>query len=145
MKKTTLIVIWIAAIIGVVDSGYLAYVKLFHTQIYCTPGLGDCASVNASRWATLWGIPIAIFGFATYLSVIALLVFGPKIKIVRPNVNYLFFGIGLFGFLYSLFLTYIEIFVLRTICQWCVLSAICISVIFLSTIVRLKDQQSHQH
>jgi uncharacterized membrane protein len=141
MKNTSLTVIWIAAVVGVIDSAYLAYIKFSHVAIYCTPGLGDCATVNSSRWSELWGIPIALFGLATYLAVLFLVAFGSKIKFAKPYVNYALFGIGLVGFLYSLYLTYLELFVIRAICQWCILSAICITVIFIASIFRLKDQE----
>ncbi len=81
-KSTTykeITIIWIASLIGLVVAGYLSYVKLFHAPIYCTPGLGDCATVNASRWSLLWGIPIAVLGMLSYLALFLLVFLGPKI------------------------------------------------------------------
>jgi uncharacterized membrane protein len=141
MKISAKKVIWVAALIGAIDAAYLTYVKLTHIPIYCTPGLGDCASVQNSRWSTIWGIPLSLFGFAMYLAIIGLLLFGPKIKLIKPYSNYLLFGIGLFGFLYSLYLTYLEFFVIHALCQWCILSAICITGIFISSIVQLQNNQ----
>jgi uncharacterized membrane protein len=140
MKKTSRIIIWVASLIGLIDSGYLAYAKLFHTEVYCTPGLGDCVSVNASKWSEVWGIPVALFGMATYVAIIGLLLFGKKIKFLAPYVTELIFGIGFVGFLYSLYLTYIELFVLHAICQWCVLSAIVVTIIFITALVQLVKQ-----
>ncbi|MBA4376910.1 MAG: vitamin K epoxide reductase [Anaerolinea sp.] len=141
MRNQTIIITWIAAIIGVFDSAYLAYVKFAQSSIYCTPGLGDCVSVNSSQWSVIWGIPVAIFGIATYLAVIGLLLLAQKIHFMRSYAIYFIFGIGLFGVLYSLYLTYIEFFVLHAVCQWCILSAICITTIFIATIIRLKEYQ----
>ena len=131
-------VIWIAAIIGLVVSGYLAYVKVFQQPIYCTPGLGDCVTVNSSQWSELWGIPIALFGVLSYLAVLFLVFFGQKITFLKRYSGFLVFGISTFGFLYSLYLTYLEIFVLKTICQWCLVSALCMTAIFVASILWIK-------
>jgi uncharacterized membrane protein len=141
MKKITIVAL-VASIIGFIDSAYLVYVKLSHAIIYCTPGLGDCATVQSSQWSTIWGIPIAIFGAIAYLSLIGLYLFEKKIKILSKYSDYLIFGISFFGFVYSMFLTYLEFFVIHALCQWCVLSALFMTLIFITTIVRLKDLQT---
>lgn len=137
-------VIIIASIIGLLDSAYLSYVKLFNTPIYCTPGLGDCDVVNASRWSVLLGIPIAILGFATFLAILLLATLGEKNRFINPYANLMLFGISLIGFLFSLYLTGIEIFILRTYCQWCVLSFILITLIFVASILRLVVKSPEQ-
>jgi uncharacterized membrane protein len=138
MTKTTITVL-VASIIGFIDSTYLAIVKLFDTPIYCTPGLGDCATVQNTQWSTLWGIPIAILGALAYLSLIICVIFKNRNRLIKKYAQYLVFGISFFGFLYSLYLTYLEAFVIRTFCQWCILSAICMTVIFIVTIFQLKS------
>ncbi len=65
MKKINIYAL-IAAIIGALDSLYLTWVKLSHNEINCAPGLGDCFTVNTSRYSEIYGIPIAIFGLATF-------------------------------------------------------------------------------
>jgi uncharacterized membrane protein len=140
MKKTQTRIIWIATILGMAVSGYLSVIKLTHTPIYCTPGLGDCATVNSSQWSLLWGIPIAIFGFLSYLAILILMIFGPKVKILTTYWRYAILGIGLFGFLYSLYLTYLEIFVIKAVCQWCITSAVCMTTIFIASCFLVKHQ-----
>ena len=54
------------------------------------------------------------------------------------------FGITLFGFLYSLYLTYIELFVIFAICPFCVVSAIVMSVMFALSWVYLRRSWSMQ-
>lgn len=131
-------VIWIASLVGLVVSGYLSYVKLFHAPIYCTPGLGDCATVNASQWSLLWGIPIAVLGMLSYLAVLLLIFLGPRIEFVKTFSRQAIFGISLFGFLFSMYLTYLELFIIKTMCQWCVISAISMTVIFIASIFSIK-------
>lgn len=134
-------IIWIAALIGLLISGYLTYVKLFDALIYCTPGLGDCASVNSSQWSSLWGIPVAIFGFLSYLAILFLVFLGPKIALIRKYSTLLVFGISFFGFLYSLYLTALEFFVIKAFCQWCIISALCMTAIFIASIFLIRRKQ----
>lgn len=140
MKKITIIAI-VASIIGLIDSAYLTIIKFTNSPIYCTPGLGDCESVQNSQWATIWGIPIALLGSLTYLALIFCFVFEKRIPVLKQYSQFIIFAISLFSFLYSLFLTYLELFVIHAICQWCLLSAICMTVIFIATIIRLKELQ----
>lgn len=142
IKNTPITVIWISSLVGFIVAGYLTYVKIFHAPIYCTPGLGDCAAVNASRWSELWGIPIALFGMLSYLLILFLVFFGPKIAFLRTYNKMLIFGIGLFGFLFSVYLTYLELFVIKMLCQWCLVSAICMTTIFITSIFWLQQGSS---
>lgn len=135
--KTSTLIILIAAVIGLLDSIYLAYVKIAKAPIYCTPGLGDCDVVNASRWSELFGIPLGIYGIAGFGIILILLTVGLRNKWIFEHVDLVLFGISLAGFLFSVYLTGIEIFILKTVCQWCLLSAIAMSVIFITTIIRL--------
>jgi uncharacterized membrane protein len=141
-KNAKVTLIWISSLVGFIVAIYLSYVKLFHAPIYCTPGLGDCATVNASQWSELWGIPIALFGMFSYLAILFLIFLGPKIAFLRPYSKLLIFGIGLFGFLFSIYLTYLEFFVIKTLCQWCLLSAICMTAIFITSFFLLKQDRS---
>jgi len=135
--RTSTLVIQIAAIVGLLDSTYLAYVKIAKAPIYCTPGLGDCDVVNASRWSTLFGIPLGVYGVIGFGLILLVTFFGGKFKGIAPNTDLILFGISIAGFLFSLYLTTIEIFILKTVCQWCLLSAIAMTVIFVTTIIRL--------
>ena len=139
MKKIN-IVASIAAIIGLFDSVYLTWIKLSHNETLCAPGLGDCFTVNTSRYSEIFGIPIAIFGMATYLSIIAILVFENRVNFLKEYGTLALFGISLVGVLYSIYLSYLEEFVLHAWCPYCILSAIVITVIFVISIIRLKEE-----
>jgi len=121
----------ILALLGVGISGYLTYVKLSATQAVCL-GLGECETVQNSPYSVILGIPIAILGLLTYLAIIALWWWSQDEQ--RPYADLapmLLFGITLFGFLYSAYLTYLELFVLKAICPWCVASAIIMTVLMI--------------
>ncbi len=139
MKKNTLISL-IAAIIGALDAAYLTWVKLSHNEKLCAPGLGDCFTVNTSRYSEVYGIPIAIFGLAAFLAIIFILLGESRIPFLQENGSLALFGISLVGVIYSAYLSYLEEFVLHAWCPYCVLSAIMILTIFIASIFRLKEE-----
>jgi len=139
MKKLNIYAL-IAAIIGLLDSAYLTWVKLSHNEVLCAPGLGDCFTVNTSRYSEVFGIPVAIFGMATYLAIIAILLYESRVDFLKENGTLALFGISLIGVLYSIYLSYLEEFVLHAWCPYCILSAIVITIIFVVSIVRLKRE-----
>ncbi|MBL6962135.1 MAG: vitamin K epoxide reductase family protein [Anaerolineales bacterium] len=141
MKKLSIIAL-AAAIIGALDAAYLTWVKLSHNEVLCAPGIGDCYTVNTSRYSELYGIPVAIFGLATFLLIIAILVLEPRLPFLEENGSLILFGISLIGVIYSAYLSYLEEFVIHAWCPYCVLSAIVITIIFIISIMRLKQEGS---
>lgn len=134
----------ICAVIGLVDSLYLTWIKLTHTTALCLPGIGDCETVNTSRYSEIFGVPIAILGALVYLAILIILLMRDKVSLFTNYELYLLFGISLIGVLYSAYLTYVEIAVIHAICPYCVISAIMILLIFISTFIRLSQDQGIQ-
>ena len=127
---------FIIAAIGLLDSLYLSYSKLSHTQVYCA-GSGNCEMVNSSVYSEIAGIPIAFLGAAAYLVILIVLYLEGKGDFWKENSPLIIFGMTLAGTLYSIYLTFIEIAVLKAICPYCVVSAIAqVSLLFV-TVVRL--------
>lgn len=118
-------------------SGYLAYVKLFHIAIYCTPGLGNCETVNSSTYSILFGVPLGVWGLIGYTALFLLITFGRKIHFFSEYLDLTIFAISLGGFLFSIYLTSLELFVIKAICQWCILSAVMMTFIFIASVFRL--------
>ncbi len=139
MKKYNIVAL-AASVVGALDSVYLTWIKLSHNETLCAPGLGDCYTVNTSRYAEIFGIPIAIFGLATYLALIGILLFDERIPFLQENGTLALFGISLVGFLYSLYLSYLEEFVIHAWCPYCILSAVMITIVFVVAIIRLKKE-----
>lgn len=127
----------ILALIGLIDSAYLTWVKLAHQEAKCNFGLGDCYTVNTSRYSEIYGIPIALLGVLAYLAILLLLVFEHRHPFLKEYAPLAVFGISLAGTLYSAYLSYIEAVVLHAWCPYCVLSAIVITAIFLLSLPRL--------
>lgn len=119
----------VLAIIGLIISGYLTYVHWQDLELICGE-LGDCEVVNTSVYSEVYGIPVALLGFFAYAALFALgllhLHGGWRYSFIVPFAS---FSLSLAGVLYSAWLTYIELFVLRAICVWCVGSAVTISAI----------------
>jgi len=128
----------IAAIVGLVDSIYLAWIKVADKTAACS-NIGDCDAVNNSQYSEIAGIPIALLGAGAYLLILALLVLDQRWPEQTVNMRLGIFGLSLSGTLYSVYLTYLEIAVLRAICPFCVVSAIAIFVILIAGLLRLRS------
>jgi uncharacterized membrane protein len=122
--------------LGALDAGYLSYIKLAHVEAICR-GVGDCEAVNSSVYAQIGGVPIALFGLAAYLAILALLVLESRVPILHDYARLAIFGLALTGTLYSAYLTYVELFVIHAICPFCVTSALLMTGLFILAVVRL--------
>ncbi len=126
--------------IGVLDSAYLTWVKIANRYALCGP-IGDCEVVNSSQYSEIFGIPIALFGAGAYLLIMVLLSMETRGGFWLEYGPMLVFGVSLVGVLYSIYLTYIEIAVLRAICPYCVVSAVIMLFLFVLSILRLLGEQ----
>ncbi len=125
---------------GVAVSGYLTWHRITNTQLWCA-GFGSCDLVNASRYAKLAGIPVAYLGLGMYLTLLALSLWAAARAQEPPLAATLgIFVLSMSGFLFSLYLTGIELFVLHAVCAWCVASFLIITAIFALAAVNLAQQ-----
>jgi uncharacterized membrane protein len=120
MSRIKIVLLLFFAFLGLGVSAYLAYVYIFTLPLPC--GLHGCEVVRNSKYASMFGIPVPLFGVAFYLTAIGLGVYLYKTSDVR--ILYLLFLLALSGFIYSVYLTYLELFVIYAICLWCVFSAL---------------------
>lgn len=115
----------VLCIIGIGVATYLTYVEASGTEAVCGP-VGDCNTVQESKYAILFGIlPVGALGLLGYAGIIlAWLVakFGKEPWIYWANVALV--GMSLFGTLFSIYLTFLEPFVIGATCMWCVTSAV---------------------
>ncbi|HLE73407.1 MAG TPA: vitamin K epoxide reductase family protein [Anaerolineales bacterium] len=124
------------SLIGLVDSIYLTYVKLVSSGL-CVAGEG-CEIVNSSIYSQINGIPVAALGAVAYASMLVVLLLEDRVNFIEFNSPLIVFGMSLFGVLYSAYLTYLEIYVIRAICPFCVLSAVVLSIMLVLSGVRLQ-------
>ena len=126
------IAIPIISIIGLGVAIYLTYVEFTHTQALCGP-VGDCNAVQSSPYAKLFGVlPIGLVGAIGYIAILCAWVWrrfrtDSLARIAGPAM----FGMALFGTLFSIYLTYLELFVIHAVCIWCLSSAVIITVLML--------------
>lgn len=133
--------LWIASIVlallGLVDSIYLTWIKLANQTGTCAL-IGDCETVNNSRYAEVAGIPIALIGAAGYLLILGMLAVDRPDRGGSEPIRFGLFGVTLAGTVYSAYLTYLEVFVLQAICPFCVVSAVVMVGLFALSLMRLR-------
>jgi len=117
------------AIAGAGVAGYLTWSKVSGEGLLCI-GFRGCDVVNNSPYAELLGIPVAAWGLGAYLilAALALPIRGNHASLQTWMVA-LSFAIALGGWLFSMYLTAVEAFVLHAWCSWCVTSAILITLL----------------
>ncbi len=114
---TLRIALGVLAVVGLVIGTYLTWTHFVGVPPVCISGSGGCETVQSSRYATIFGIPVATLGVVAYAG----LLFSAAL---RSEVGiYLGFLISLVGTLFSAYLTYLEVFVIGALCQWCLASA----------------------
>lgn len=117
--------------LGIAVAGYLTYVHYAGLQPFCAGGSHGCERVQSSTYATVGGVPVAVLGLIGYVSIAAALLApgeGARLAAAALTVT---------GFGFSAYLTYLELFVIDAICQWCVTSAILLTVLAVLCVWRL--------
>jgi uncharacterized membrane protein len=126
------IAIPVLSVIGLGVSLYLTYVEFTQSRALCGP-VGDCNAVQSSPYAKLFGVvPIGLVGAIGYIAIL----FAWLWRRIRSDAlariaGPVMFGMALFGMLFSIYLTYLELFVIHAVCIWCLSSAVIISVLML--------------
>lgn len=88
-------------------------------------GSGACETVQTSRYAELFGQPVAAYGVAGYAVLLAVSIVGLQPAFAARRGPTLVLGVLAGGaLLFTLYLTYLELFVIHAICRWCVGSAV---------------------
>jgi uncharacterized membrane protein len=125
------LVIALIAVLGLAVAGYLTYVHYAELEPLCVGGGGGCERVQSSDYAELAGIPVAVLGVAGYALILASLAVPGDAGRVGGAL------LALIGFGFSIYLTWVELFEIDAVCQWCVVSAVLMTVLALTTTWRL--------
>jgi uncharacterized membrane protein len=119
------------AALGVAIATYLVYVHYAGIEPICAAGGGGCHKVQTSDFAELAGVPVALLGLIGYVLILGSL-------LVRGDAGLLSAAVlALGGFGFSMYLTYRELFTIHAICQWCVASAVLMTVLAGLTVWRV--------
>lgn len=130
------------ALMGIGVSGYLSWAHLANQAVACGQS-PDCDIVQQSTYSEVAGVPIALFGLLAYLALAGLAgVYGRLPEALNGYVPLALFGISLAGVLYSAYLTYLELFVIRAICRWCVASAVLMTLLLALSVLELRANQT---
>lgn len=106
------------ATLGIGVAAYIAIAEADGGAPACFAGGGGCETVAASSHSELAGISVAAIGIVGYVLLLGTaLLRGDGARLAG-------FGLALIGFGYSVYLTWLELFVIEAICQWCVASAL---------------------
>ena len=123
-------VIAVLAVVGLGIAGYLTYVHYAGIHVLCAAG-GGCETVQTSSYSKLAGVPVPVLGLIGYAGIlVALFVPGDSGRLATA-------GLALVGFGFSVYLTYLEVFVIKAICQWCVGSAVLMTAIAVLAVIRV--------
>lgn len=122
--------ICVLALIGIGIGTYLTYVHYEGLKVLCLSS-GGCETVQSSKYAKLDGIPVAVLGLAGYIGILL------SLALRGDTGRAAGFGLALVGFLFSMYLTYRELFTIKAICQWCVGSAVLMTLLLILTAIRL--------
>lgn len=125
------------AVLGLGVAGYMAYIEITHLDAVCGP-VGECNVVQTSQYAAIAGIPVAVLGLIFYLAVLVLWALQRSAagQWARPAALALL-GLAVFGVLFSVYLTLLELFVIHAICMWCLTSALITTLIMVTAAAQL--------
>jgi uncharacterized membrane protein len=127
--------ILVLSLAGIGVASYLTYSHWLEESVACG-GYGGCDTVAESEYARVSGIPVAFIGLLGYAAILGMsglwLRTGDRFGEMPPL---LVWGMALAGTAYSLYLTYLEVFVIDAVCLWCLASAVIMTCILLISTV----------
>jgi uncharacterized membrane protein len=123
------------ALAGIGVAGYLTWVHYAGVTPICATG-GGCERVQTSSYSELTGVPVALLGLAGYLAILVLALIPGELGRLAGA------GVAMVGAGFSLYLTYLELFVINAICQWCVASALIMCAIAVLSVLRVARAPS---
>ncbi|NUQ11682.1 MAG: vitamin K epoxide reductase family protein [Gemmatimonadaceae bacterium] len=128
------------ALAGAGLATYLAMYKLgLIGELACN--VGQCETVNLSRWATLLGIPVAVWGVGFYVALFAVAFAGTTSRFADAEwVSHALLALTGWGVIFSAWLTYLELFVIHAVCMFCVISAVLVTVTFLVSVLEWRGR-----
>lgn len=130
----------VLALFGLADSGYLLWRHRAETPGFClTEG---CDVVNQGAYSEIWGIPLAAFGIGAYLLLLVLSI--AAVMVISRRILGVIAAIAGIGVALSAWLIYLQVAVIKSICSWCVLSALTMTSLFALSLSMLLAMQPPQ-
>jgi uncharacterized membrane protein len=124
---------------GLFVAAYLTMYKLgVIGDLACS--LGSCETVQLSRWASFLGLPVAAWGIGFYAIMFVVALAGVQERLESmPHIPIALTILSGWGVLFSLWLTWLELFVIDAICLWCIVSAVLVLALFVVSVMDLRE------
>lgn len=134
---STLVIV--LALAGLLDAVYLSDMALTGSELTCTiTGLDGCNVVAQSVYSQFLGIPLAVYGVIFYsLLLLAIIV---SLYRVSAGMRRLVFSIALAGALFSSYFMYLQFFVIKALCIYCMGSAFVAYLLAILTFLAIRTQ-----
>jgi uncharacterized membrane protein len=128
----------ILSLVGLFVSAYLYLYKIGRIGTLAC-GAGGCETVQQSVWSRFAGIEVSLIGLVGYagLLLVSLASVQPALSERRWPTTLLLLLSGL-GVAFTVYLTYLELFVIHAICRWCVGSAVIIFAVFVTALLEQR-------
>jgi uncharacterized membrane protein len=130
------------AVLGGLVSIYMTVFKLTENQSMCL-GNGGCSVVNNSIYSEVYGIPVSVIGIVGYAALVAMILLQDRAAALRDNGVLFIFGLALVGFLFTVYLIYVEIALIHALCPFCITSQVSITVVFVLSLIRLVREPQY--
>ncbi|HWP93747.1 MAG TPA: vitamin K epoxide reductase family protein [Thermodesulfobacteriota bacterium] len=125
-NDTSRIILLVLSALGFAVSLYLTYLYYSKTEAaFCAAGSG-CDAVRDSSYSAILGVPVSLLGVIGYSLIFVL----SLISMEKGRKWLLLYVISLGGFVFSAYLTYVEFFIIKAACFYCVVSALLITAVF---------------
>lgn len=121
------------SMVGIADASYITYEEFADVSSFCQniPGF-DCGTVLSSEWAYIGPLPVSVLGILFYSTVFILAIYHLLIKQPHPLITRFFYLVAGSGFVFTLFLLYLQAVVIGAYCLYCMISAVTSTLIFLT-------------
>lgn len=128
----------VIALAGVFLSTYMLLVKMGYIgELAC--GAGSCDRVQASQYAVFLGVPVPAWGVLGYVSIFGLALAGLQPRMLRSaRIAAALLALSGVAFAFSMYLTFLEAFVINAWCRWCVASAVMATLLFLFALPEMR-------
>ena len=129
-------------LIGLFVASYTTVYKFTSQELQDAMCVGSkgCSVVNASPYSEVRGVPVAVLGVLGYLALLAVQLLERRPGIVQENGALIFFGISVTGFLFTVYLIFVEVALIKAYCPFCITSQVAMTLLFVISVIRLIKQ-----
>ncbi|MHB8870969.1 MAG: vitamin K epoxide reductase family protein [Candidatus Doudnabacteria bacterium] len=130
--ETYLVVLLVLAVLGIFNTLYLSSHAITKKPVKCLWFPEEwCIKVQQSKYSRTLGIPNAFAGLGMYVAILVL-----TLLFISGSISFTpIFWLVVFGFAFSMYFLFIQAFVLRAFCTWCVISIVEFTLLFITVMV----------